>query len=52
MPSQEEIDELKRRIAELEAELAEARQSHEANAAKLLEAEVKADQNWGEFNPG
>lgn len=52
MPSQEEVDQLKRRIAELEAELAEAKQSHEVVAAKLLEAGVKGDQNWGEFNPG
>ncbi len=48
MPSQAEVDELKRRIAELEAELAEARQAH----AKLLQEEVKSDQAWGEFNPG
>lgn len=48
MASQEEVDELKQRIAELERELEEARAAH----AKLLEAEVKLDQSWGEFNPG
>ena len=52
MPSQDEVDQLKHRIAELEEQLAEAKQSHEAMTAKLLEAEVKADQYWGEFNPG
>ena len=48
MASQEEVDELVRRIAELEAELAQAKADHQ----QLLQDEVKSDQNWGEFNPG
>lgn len=48
MASQEEVDELVRRIAELEAELAQAKAAHQ----HLLQDEVEADKNWGDFNPG
>jgi uncharacterized small protein (DUF1192 family) len=48
MAGQQEVDELVRRIAELEAELAQAKAAHQ----QLLQDEVKADKNWGEFNPG
>ena len=52
MPNQEEFDELKRRIDVLEKELAEAKSEHEGMHARLIEAEVKLDSTWGEFNPG
>ncbi|HRA07598.1 MAG TPA: hypothetical protein PKV13_13460 [Propionicimonas sp.] len=48
MPTQEEVDGLKQRIAQLEAELAKAKSA----PGELFEAEVKNDQEWGEFNPG
>lgn len=48
MPTQDELDELTRRIAELERELAEVKSAH----AALLEAEKKSDEARGAFNPG
>jgi len=48
MPSQEEVDALKQRIAELEAELAEARSAQHLHPPVSEEA----DTTWGEFNPG
>ncbi len=52
MPNQEEFDALKRRIDQLEKELADAKNEHEGIHARLHEAEAKLDATWGEFNPG
>lgn len=48
MPSQEEVDELKRRIAELEQEVTDLNAARD----KVLADELRTDQTWGEFNPG
>lgn len=48
MPSQEEVDALTQRIAELEAELAEAKAAQHVHPP----ASEDTDTTWGEFNPG
>ncbi len=51
MPSKEKVEALKQRVAELESELAAAKQQL-AEAAQHHHAMTGEDSEWGQFNPG